>query len=74
MVDNRELVEDLALTLLEREALDREDLERVVRGRAQRTDPTAPLEGLGVAAVEGLERGPESGSGVSEPKPGADAV
>jgi cell division protease FtsH len=66
--DNRPLLEALALTLLENEVLEREDIQRLVReyrgggddGDSNRTSPIVPVEpgAARVAAAEGLEGQP----------------
>jgi len=64
IVAHRDMVEELAQTLLEREALERDDLERVVQGRRANEDSRpALLEPPRVAATERLEPGPEPASG-----------
>jgi len=65
IVANRDMVEELAQTLLEHEALDRKDLERVVQGRRAQEEPrpVAPLARPRVAASERLEPGPDPAEG-----------
>ncbi|MEJ7718127.1 MAG: AAA family ATPase [Thermoleophilaceae bacterium] len=64
IVAHRDMVEELAQTLLEREALERDDLERVVQGRRANEDSRpALLEPPRVAATERLAPGPEPASG-----------
>ena len=70
IVANRDMVEALAQTLLEHEALDRKDLERVVDGRRAQEEPQpVPLARPRVAAAERLEPGPDPAAGPGAASP-----